>query len=102
MEAAEISYRQMDFWFRQGYLTAQVAHRVGGGGLALDPHGDPRSPGSGHYRVLAPKDVDRLFRVARLVRVGFAPEVAADLAERLAGGSAVSLGHGLFLKEEAR
>jgi hypothetical protein len=58
-----VSYRQIDYWVRRGWLRPD----------------DPR-PGSGYGRDWSDDEVRVAERMARLVRAGLAPDVAARLA----------------------
>lgn len=58
-----VSYRQVDFWTRKGYLSA------------TDP-----APGSGHARDYPAGEIAIAERMAHLVRFGVTAERAADYA----------------------
>lgn len=51
--AAGITYRQLDYWTREGYITAKVA-----------------DPGSGVFRRYLPEQVEQVRVLARLTRIG--------------------------------
>lgn len=53
-----ITYRQLDYWCRRGYVTPSAAPRLWRGELA-----NPSTPGSGHHRMFTDADVARLRRV---------------------------------------
>jgi hypothetical protein len=61
--AARVSYRQIDYWTRRGFIVP-----------------DPRIPGIGHRRHYAPDEVRRTLVLAALVHAGIGPEIAAKAA----------------------
>lgn len=63
---AGITYRQLDFWTRSGYL-----------------HPVTPSPGSGYIRAYPPTDITRARLVARLLTAGFTARPAFDVADQL-------------------
>lgn len=65
VKALGITYRQLDHWIRQGY--------IGGG-----------NPGSGHQRELSIEEFAELAAMAALVKAGFTPAVAAQMARGVA------------------
>lgn len=62
-EVAGVSYRQVDFWVRKGYIK----ERSPGGG-------------SGFLRDFADEEVAVTMKMASLVRIGLKPEPAAEYA----------------------
>lgn len=70
-----VTYRQLDFWCRQGLLS-------------------PRNPGEGRgvRRDFSPAEVAVAVRMGRLVRAGVAPTVAAKIArgDQVAGTALLS------------
>jgi DNA-binding transcriptional MerR regulator len=69
---AGITYRNLDYWLRRGFID-------------LDPeHPDPTGRGSGYPRRFTPQEADRFVLLARLVRAGFRVETAADVARKVA------------------
>ena len=77
----DITYRQLDYWVRQGWLNP---HHNGGSGTSRDFTGD-------EYTVA--------IRMARLVNRGFTPAAAARVARASveAASGYVYLGQGLHL-----
>lgn len=68
-QRAGVTYRQLDHWFRLGYLSA---------------NGQPTgSPGSGHDREFTYDEVRRLTLLARLVSAGVKPSKAAQYARTM-------------------
>lgn len=63
--ALGVSYRQLDYWIRFGYIEAE----------------NP-TPGSGRRRVVAPEELLVAERMARLVAGGMAVAVAAIVARQ--------------------
>jgi hypothetical protein len=96
-DMAGISYRTIDYWVRQGYVQVRV-DRPDTSSWAADY---PNAPGSGHSRYLCPSELYLLLQMARLVRAGTTPAVAARLTRQLDPSSAltqtVTLGPGLAL-----
>jgi transposase len=64
-EAAGISYRQLDYWLRQGAVRPKT----------------PAQPGSGYHRSFTSEEVTRLAEVAALYRS--AQEILRDCANGL-------------------
>lgn len=64
---AGITYRQLDYWTRSGYLA----------GCAT---GSVATPGNGYPRAYTPDETVRVAQIACLVRAGFRPGVACELA----------------------
>ena len=60
-QRAGITYRQLDYWLRRGFLGES----------------DSNTPGSGYVRDLTVTQVERLTQLAALVQAGVRPEVAA-------------------------
>jgi hypothetical protein len=67
-QAAGISYRQLDYWTRRGYLRPGMERSKFGSGQG------------GRSRVWPPAEVAVACRMARLVAAGLIPEAAAELA----------------------
>lgn len=68
---AGMTYRQMDYWVRRGYL-----------------HPAESRPGSGNARVWPPEELEVGRRMAVLVQGGYTPATAARLAREGAAPSA--------------
>lgn len=64
IERAEITYRQLDYWVRSGYIK---------------PMGE-QFPGMGHAREFSWVQVQIATQMARLIKVGFTPVAAARIA----------------------
>lgn len=82
-----LTYRQLDYWTRLGYLVA-----------------DENRPGSGNVRTFHPGEVAVGTIMRRLVTAGLIVEAAAFIARDIADGAdTVSLGPGLVvtISEEA-
>lgn len=69
MERFGVTYRQLNYWYRQGYLS---------------PIGDPPEVGGGRgtSRVFTDAEVTQLELMLGLVRAGVKPDVAARIARR--------------------
>jgi hypothetical protein len=79
IDAGLVSYRQIDYWLRRGWLS----------------HGDP-TPGSGHQRDWSDEELRVARRMALLVnRAGMLPAVAAEVARR---DGSVELAPGVLLQ----
>lgn len=63
-ERADVSYRQLDYWIRKGYIRGAL-------------------PGTGFQRDLNGREVDVLMAMADLVRAGFRPDAAAEVARQM-------------------
>jgi len=72
-----ITYRQLDYWTRKGWLRASR-------GTAM--------PGSGHQRAYTEHEAQVATRMGRLVHDGVSPERAAHLARVMATRGQVRLG----------
>lgn len=79
--AARISYRQLDYWIKQGYID--------------DAANAGRATGSGHYREIDDRETQVICDAAELVRLGVTPERAFALARKIADGD-VPLTFGRF------
>lgn len=77
-----ITYRQLDYWVRQGYLHPR----------------DRRKEGSGHPRDFSTGELAVAARMARLVDRGFNVKAAATIARVTPG--VVNLGKGVVLSLE--
>lgn len=73
-----MSYRQLDYWTRCGYLTAN----------------DP-APGNGHRRFWKPEEQAVAARMVRLIAAGVSLKVAARIARE--EGTTHDLGNGVTL-----
>lgn len=83
-ERADITYRQLDHWITKGYIRPAVA-----------------SPGSGAPREINAHEVTVLNLMAGLVREGFRPERAAEIARTMADGNpAVIVGEFCIVRTE--
>lgn len=71
-DLADVSYRQLDYWIRKGYIRGSL-------------------PGSGHQRNLNGHEVDVLMHLAALVKAGIRVDVAAQVAREWADGGAPTL-----------
>lgn len=69
VEHLGVTYRQLDYWFRQGYLS---------------PDGSAPEVGSGRgtSRVYTTAEVAQLELMLGLVRAGVKPDIAAQVARR--------------------
>ncbi|MBM7788875.1 hypothetical protein [Tenggerimyces flavus] len=76
VEAAGITYRQLDYWCRKGWLAPTI-RRGGGSGIDRDFHAD---------------ELAFAVRMGLLVRAGFPPDVAFLIAQATPG--VVPLGEG--------
>lgn len=76
-EEAGITYRQLDYWLRCGYVRRE---------------GDrPAKPGSGHSRNLTDDEVRQLIVMGALVTAGIRADVAGVCARRLTDANEVAL-----------
>lgn len=75
---AGISYRQLDYWIRRGFISG-VTREMPNDGRPL-----PSTPGSGYPREFAPHIQTRIVTLGRLVHAGMSPEGASRLAPGLA------------------
>lgn len=75
-----LTYRQLDYWARCGYV---------------EPEGEAR-PGSGLVRTWAPEQADMVRRITRLLGVGFVLQAAIEYARR--GVACHELGEDIFLE----
>lgn len=73
-----VTYRQLDYWTRQGYLTASAEHS-----------------GSGYRRSWSPEQLALAERLGRLTRLG----MTLDLAYRVATGTS-DVGEGVTITLE--
>lgn len=82
--AADITYRQLDHWCRQGYI---------------EPYGDiGATPGSGNVREFSPKMVRKAKSMKCLIDIGFEVQLAARIAGLLVNNpdtKSVHIGHGV-------
>ena len=85
-ERAGITYRMLDHWLRTGYVTC-----------AHNPHA-----GSGMRRYFTPTEAAHVHRVAELVRAGFIPTRAAELATELAEQGTARIAHSYTLNEASQ
>lgn len=77
---AGISYRTLDYWVRQGYVRMRVDQDRSRAHV-----GDYRGAGgSGNPRYLSPMELQVCLIMARLVRAGLVPAVAAKAARGFA------------------
>ena len=85
VEAAGVTYRQADYWCRQGYIQASwFSH-------GLDRHPlDHGGFGSGSNRWLTPFEARVLHTMGRLVRAGLSAQVAAQVARDIGYGDRAS------------
>jgi DNA-binding transcriptional MerR regulator len=81
MERTGASYRQLDYWIKQGWL-----HPVGG-------------VGSGNPRDWSEAEVDVAARMVVMVAAGLSPEIAAKVA-RTEPGAPFNLGRGVMVTFE--
>lgn len=89
---AGISYRQLDYWVRQGYIHDRVRRRNGA-------EAEHRS--IGYIRDIPVQEEPVLLLMGRLVNAGFKPETAARIARETEFHGEVGthlLGPGLQLK----
>lgn len=87
-EQAGITNRQAYYWASNGWLEVLWFDRAG------EPTGES---GQGFTAWIVPREVERLKLMARLVRVGFQPRRARELAAASSGLNAIALGEGLHL-----
>lgn len=90
-ELAGITYRQLDFWERRGHVHA-LKRRKG-----KDTSPVPKRAGSGFDREWPDAEVVVTVNMARLVRAGFAPAIAADIARAYPNGHRIDLDSGMYL-----
>lgn len=95
IEKAGVTYRQADYWRRKGYLTVEYADRAG---FLVDV--EPGDRMTGYVAYLNTTEALALRTMARLVKVGLKPEVAASAARQVLAGSdrTVDLGDGVTLR----
>lgn len=86
IQRAGVTYRQADFWIRNGHIEV-----VGGGA------------GSGHIRVLDQRNATLLVLMGRLTRAGLSVVIAAAVAAAMLDdpGQPIELGEGLALVDLA-
>jgi DNA-binding transcriptional MerR regulator len=73
-----ITYRQLDYWTRRGFLEA-----------------DSATPGSGRYRSYSQIEVLVATLMVRLIEAGFTVEAAHSIARDIAAGRPAMLGPGI-------
>jgi DNA-binding transcriptional MerR regulator len=106
---ARITYRQLDYWTRAGYVSPALAVTGSGGHSTLTPEAvaelperwrSPLQPGSGTIRYYTEAEADVAIRMGRLVRAGFVLAPAARLARAWSTHSAwpLDLGGGMILR----
>lgn len=78
-QRAGISYRQLDYWIRKGWI-------------------DGTNPGTGYVRRFAEEDAARVMMMAKLIAAGLHPARAAELCGWLLETGVVRLGPGLLVK----
>ena len=70
-----LTYRQLDYWTRRGYLTAEQSH-----------------PGTGYRRCWPPSEIEVAGRMKRLIDGGMSVMAAVELARLGAGRHEVAPG----------
>lgn len=90
-ELAGITYRQLDFWERSGHIHA-LKRRKG-----KDASPVPVRAGSGFDRDWQDTEVAVAVNMARLVRAGFLPAIAAEIARSYPNGHRIDLDGGMYL-----
>lgn len=84
LEEAGVSYRQLDYWVRRGYLRPEDA-----------------LPGSGHSRAWSAHEIAVAREMKRLCDAGLSAELAARVAREFVDGeSLIELAPGLTLDIE--
>lgn len=78
LDVCGITYRQLDYWVRQGYIKPK-----------------PGATGTGHTRDFSDHEIAVAARMARLIDRGFTPKAAARIARVTPGY--VHLGKGIHL-----
>lgn len=63
-ELCGLSFRQIDYWCRRGYLGERLQHE---------------NIGNGHYRSFLPEEVTLVRHVAQLSRAGFSPARSVEI-----------------------
>lgn len=91
-DEAEVTERQARHWAHRGWVPCKWE----------DAHGEAVDEGGSGYRMVLDEFGQRLLlRMAQLVRAGFPPERASEIARPLAAGAAsVRLCEGLVLVRE--
>lgn len=79
-DQAGVTYRQLDYWIRQGYLKPI------------------RTGGTGHQHEWPKTELSVARWMGRLVKAGFTPEAAAELARTALTKDEIELAPGLFLR----
>jgi DNA-binding transcriptional MerR regulator len=82
-----LSYRQLDYWTRRGYLRTR------------NPHG---KRGSGYPHEYSDDELDVAVRMARLIDRGFTAKAAARIARQTPGEVYLGQGITLILKDPGR
>jgi DNA-binding transcriptional MerR regulator len=80
---AGITYRQMDYWLRNGYIVRDRDEAV--------------SPGSGMPRHFSQSEAEQFAVIAKLVRCGLRTDVAAVAAKTYNGAETIRLPGGALL-----
>jgi len=107
--AAGVSYRQLDYMIRVGYVTVALAVTGNDADTSLTPEEvaalperwrPPTNPGSGSSRYFEDAEADVVKRIALLVRLGLVLECAVRVARSWAEHPAwpVYLGEGVTLR----
>lgn len=84
---ADITYRQLDHWCRQGYIKAQGENG--------------NTPGSGIHREFSDDEADKARNIRCLTHVGFEVHQAEKIAQSVKLGNVrIHLGHGVTIMYE--
>jgi hypothetical protein len=78
-----ISYRQIDYWIRQGYV----------------PMEGETCPGSGYHRDLSDSEAEHVRAISELVKIGVRPDIAGVWAPELVNQNLVRIGSLTITKE---
>jgi hypothetical protein len=98
VEELGITYRQADYWARQGYIhTSKVSTKLPDDQLMRRRRRSPlpvtEESGSGTARALEPHEVDVLRVMVQLVSLTISPPMAAELARRLVDNPGCAVQH---------
>ena len=80
---AGITYRQMDYWLRNGYIVRD--------------RDEPAQPGSGMPRHFSQGEAEQFVIIAKLVRCGIRTDVAAEAVKHYDGETTIRLPNGALL-----
>jgi hypothetical protein len=92
LEATGATYRQLDYWSRQGLVAVADAEPANAGGQAGKPIEDVTNPGSGRAKLWHPDEVEAVRRAVIVARAF--PHLTNDAVFQLARATAPVVLHG--------